>query len=127
MSQNNPGGEDRVDRQEGRGPFEDYQVDGERAQEMAWLGRVDREERTETVGYIFHRDTEMIHEAVLDPETEEWVPDLESGRELAPEETLGEAVEDIGERLGWESLSAFADEHLSDGGGSDGDGESGRD
>jgi hypothetical protein len=125
VSQNDPGAEGRASGRAG-GPFEDYQVGGEHAESMEWLGRVDRAERPETVGYVFHRDTEMIHEAVLDPEGGEWVPDLEDGRELAAEETLGDAVAEIGDRLGWAGLSAFADEHLTedgDGGEREGEGE----
>ena len=35
-----------------------------------------------------------------------------SERELDPGETLGEAIETLGEKTGWESLSEWAEEHL---------------
>jgi hypothetical protein len=119
VSQNNSGAEARVSAEDDGGPLEDYQVSGEHSREMEWLGHVDGEERPETVGYIFHRDTEMIHEAVLDVEEGRWIPDLESGWELDSGETVGDAIEDIGDRLGWESLSEFADEHLPDSNGNE--------
>ncbi|MFD1646486.1 hypothetical protein [Haloarchaeobius litoreus] len=36
----------------------------------------------------------------------------DSERELQPEETLGEASETVGEKSGWETLSEWADDHL---------------
>ncbi|WP_435359357.1 hypothetical protein [Haloarchaeobius sp. DFWS5] len=36
----------------------------------------------------------------------------DSGRALEPTETLGEAIEAIGEKTGWDSLSDWANEHL---------------
>ncbi|WP_227376500.1 hypothetical protein [Haladaptatus halobius] len=46
------------------------------------------------------------------PEDERITPVEGSEESLGVEETVGEAIERLGEKTGWESLSEFAREHL---------------
>jgi hypothetical protein len=63
-------------------------------------------------GYVFDTDAGVVYEAEADHESGEVVPDESSARRLDKEETLADAIEDIGERMGWERLTEFAEEHL---------------
>jgi hypothetical protein len=68
---------------------------------------------------LYEPSTNRMYEGNLDRENERIVPREGTERELDPEETLGEALESIGEKTGWDSLSSLADEHLTDDDGDD--------
>ncbi len=55
-----------------------------------------------------------VYRGEVDRERERVSPGDEHDRTLDPEETLGEFLERVGDELGWESLSAYAREHLED-------------
>lgn len=82
---------------------------------------VESDSRTEYLGLVgggspmlYEPSTNRIYEGRIDDENERLVPKTDTERELNPEETLGETLEDIGEKTGWDSLSSFADEHLTE-------------
>lgn len=63
---------------------------------------------------FYHPERSTFYRTEHDAERDEHTVVPESERELQPEETLGEAIEEIGDRTGWESLSEWAEEHLTD-------------
>jgi len=70
-------------------------------------------EESETGGaFVYDAAMESVYEAETDAEEGELVLDESSARNLGAEEELGEVIEDIGERLGWDGLSEFARERL---------------
>lgn len=62
---------------------------------------------------VFHTGG-TVFQGRVDEENREIVPRPDTDRELEPGETLGELVEELGETLGWESLSEFGEQHRSD-------------
>ena len=76
-------------------------------QETEYLGLVDG-----GAPMLYEPSTNMVYEGDIDRENERIVPREDTERELEPGETLGEVLESIGEKTGWDSLSSFADEHL---------------
>jgi hypothetical protein len=98
------------DTNDGAGPnYEGWTVANDRETQYLGLARGD-------TPMLYEPSTNRLYEGNLDRENERIVPREETERELNPEETLGEALESIGERTGWDSLSSFADEHLTDDG-----------
>ncbi|WP_435077989.1 hypothetical protein [Halococcus sp. AFM35] len=89
--------------------YEGWTVANDRKTEYLGLARGD-------TPMLYEPSTNRLYEGNLDRENERIVPREETERELDPEETLGEALESIGEKTGWDSLSSFADEHLTDDG-----------
>ena len=62
---------------------------------------------------VFYDDRkEAIFEADVEETEQRHVPREDTERELEPTDTLGEALEDLGDSLEWDSLSAFARERL---------------
>ncbi|MFB6132053.1 MAG: hypothetical protein ABEJ44_01450 [Halanaeroarchaeum sp.] len=57
-------------------------------------------------GVFFGAEIDEEYEQFRRLPDQEWVED--------PTESLGEAIERLGEELGWESLSEFAESHLED-------------
>lgn len=88
-------------------PYDTWPVAGDR--ETQYLGIVE-----DRVPMFYEPSTNMVYEGDIDTENQRLVPREDTGRELNPGETVGEALETIGEKTGWDSLSSFADEHLTD-------------
>ena len=66
-------------------------------------------------GTVFYDvGTGTLFTADVDREGEQLVPTPDTELDVSPGETLGEALERVGEETGWDSLSAFAQEHLED-------------
>lgn len=63
---------------------------------------------------LYEPSTNTVFEGDLDRQNERIVPREDTERKLEPGETIGEALETIGEKTGWDSLSSFANEHLTD-------------
>jgi len=92
-------------------PLDEWKVAAEDDRPVELLGFAGEE--SETGGaFVYDVAMESVYEAEADPEKGEVVLDESSARSLGAEEELGEVVEDIGERLGWDGLSEFAREHL---------------
>lgn len=61
---------------------------------------------------FYDERSRTVFEAEADHESRELVPVAGSERELDPSETLADALEEIADETGWESLSDWAEEHL---------------
>ncbi|WP_255168695.1 hypothetical protein [Natrononativus amylolyticus] len=62
---------------------------------------------------VYHGDG-TVFQGRVDEDNREIVPDRDTERELEPGETLGELLEEMGDTLGWESLSEYGERHRSD-------------
>lgn len=65
-----------------------------------------------SIALIYDDEERTIFEADVEQTDQQLVPREESERELGPSETLGEVLEDVGDSLGLDSLSEFAEERL---------------
>ncbi len=62
---------------------------------------------------LFYDDrTDTVFQADVEEESQRFVTRDDSERSLEPTDTLGEVLEDVGDRLEWDSLSAFGREQL---------------
>ncbi|WP_435333615.1 hypothetical protein [Haloarchaeobius sp. TZWWS8] len=61
---------------------------------------------------FYQPNSSMFFTTEVDEEREEHTFVEGTDRELRPGETLGEAIESVGEKTGWESLSEWAENHL---------------
>lgn len=69
--------------------------------------------KTETSRAVFYDDRkEAIFEADVDETRERYVLREDTERKLEPADTLGDALEGLGDSLDWDSLSEFARERL---------------
>jgi hypothetical protein len=89
--------------------YEGWAVEGLRDENFEYIGQVDGGSPM-----LFDSSTNTIYEAEADVENEHLIPRPNTEQELEPEETLSKAIEMIGEKTGWESLSEFANDHLND-------------
>ncbi|WP_255168544.1 hypothetical protein [Natrononativus amylolyticus] len=62
----------------------------------------------------FDEDTRSFFEGEYDDETNTVFDTAETERELSPRESVGDALESLGDSLEMESLSEFAREHVKD-------------
>lgn len=100
-----------------RGEPGDWVVEGYAEGEATYLADVSRSEAREARGAFFYDEREeRVFEADADEEGQRYVPreGTEHEHEPGPDETLGDVLEDLGERLDRDSLSAFARDHLAD-------------
>ncbi|MFB6212151.1 MAG: hypothetical protein ABEI76_11505 [Halobacteriales archaeon] len=58
---------------------------------------------------FYHEDSATVFEADLDETAEEIIPDMDTARELLPDESLGEYIKEIEAEIGWDSLSPFGE------------------
>lgn len=93
-------------------PIEGY--DDDRRAEASYVGRLDPDGDRGTSLLFFDEREETVFEASVDETEERFVPRSETEREVGPTETLGEVLEEFGDRLGSESLSSFARNRLQD-------------
>lgn len=63
---------------------------------------------------LYDEEAQRVFEAEPDETNRRLVPKEGTERELDPSETLGDALEDLGERLEWDSLTEFARDRLQD-------------
>lgn len=95
--------------------YDDWPVRGydEDEQTVAYLGATGEATApgTETA-ILYDERAHSIFEADIDAGERRFVPEPDTERELTPSETLGDVLEDLGDRLDSDSLSAFAREHL---------------
>lgn len=85
--------------------YEDWPVEDD-YQEATYVGHV------EGGGAWFYSEADgTLLERAVDRDDRRLLPASDE-REVPPDESLGRAVERLGDDLGWESLSAFAREHL---------------
>lgn len=61
---------------------------------------------------VYDEERQTVFEADVDEEDRELVPREDTEREVGASESLGEVLEDVGDSLGIESLSEFAEERL---------------
>lgn len=83
--------------------FQDYEHD-----DVEYIGE------SKTMPYYYTEPDDKVFGAKVNEEDERLEPDPETERTLDAEEELGEVLEEIGEKTGWESLSEWAREHLED-------------
>lgn len=63
---------------------------------------------------LYQPDDDAIYQGEIDEENERIVPVEDSARRLESDETLGDVIEELGDEIGWDSLSEFAREHMQD-------------
>lgn len=86
--------------------YDEWPIADERHRDAQYLGST-------AGGTPFYHHGGTVFRGEPDAENREIAPDADSKRELAADEKLGDVVAEIGDSLGWESLSAFAEDHLS--------------
>lgn len=92
----------RVPESEYEQGYDEWTVAGEsREDDLAYVGFADG------YGPIFHASSEgALYGGRIDEENEELVPDTET-IDVSPGDTVGEALERLGEGAGWRSLSEY--------------------
>jgi len=99
--------------------FDDWPVQGREDSDVAYVGRTvaDQPEHDASglSGSVFYDvGTGTLFSADIDRESERVVPAPDTELAVEPGETLGEALEHVGEETGWDALSEFAQDHLED-------------
>jgi len=99
--------------------FDDWPVQGRDSTDVAYVGRTAADEPDEDRhrlhgGVFYDEGTGTLFSGEVDEDEEQVVPVPDTEVDLEPGETLGEALERVGEQTGWDSLSVFAREHLED-------------
>lgn len=94
--------------------YDHWQIEGDRSDDWRFIGVTPGAELGAPIPYLYSPSDDAVYEGRLDRENERITPDLSSGRTLAPEEPLGDVLEDIGDKTGWEWLSEFANDRLKD-------------
>jgi len=99
--------------------YDDWPVQGRDNSDVAFVGRTVADQPGDESGGLsgsvfYDTGTETLFSGDVDRDGERIVPTPDGEFDLAPGETLGEALERVGEETGWDSLSAFAQEHLED-------------
>lgn len=86
--------------------YEDWPVEGERDDEAKYVGMVEG-----GGAWFYNEENHSLFERELDRDDRRLLPASDE-QSIPHEETLGEAVERLGDELGWDSLSDFARKHL---------------
>lgn len=94
----------------------DWLVEGYAEGEATYLGGVSGEGNATRTAVVYDDREEVVFEADVDEDEQRYVPREGTERELGPSETLGDVLEDLGDRLDRDSLSEFARAHLEDDG-----------
>lgn len=97
--------------------FDGWPVSGRNDEETEWIGVAGGGGGTSPTGQtavLYDSESESVYEGEIDRENERIDPKPDTEQDASATDSIGEAIEDIGDRLGWESLSSFADEHLED-------------
>lgn len=87
--------------------YDDWEIEDEQYHEARYVGLLGGTQQW----FYSHRDNTLF-EGEVDDENRRIRPVADSERELGPEDTVGKALENLGDELGWDSLSEFAEEHL---------------
>lgn len=90
-----------------RAAYEDYKVTDEERRDSEYLGSV-----SSGAAMFYHPDSNSIFEGTPDEEDRTIDPVPESEERLDDDESVGDAVARIGDELGWDGLSEFAEDHL---------------
>lgn len=98
---------ERMDETPSRSRYEDWSIGDDRYRDARYVG-------TTTENVPFFHDRRTIFRGKPDEEKREIVPEPGSERELEPGETIGDVLEEIGDAVGWKSLSEFAAERFPD-------------
>ena len=88
--------------------YEDWPVEGDRHDEARFVGV------SQVKGggaWFYNDDDDALFETDVDQANRRLTPSGDE-RSVSAGESVGEAVERLGDELGWESLSEFAREHL---------------
>jgi hypothetical protein len=99
--------------------FDDWPVQGRDDTDVTFVGRTDAEGSAEHRyalhgGVFYDGETHTLFSGDVNEDDERIVPVPDAEVDLEPGETLGEALERVGEQTGWDSLSEFARDHLED-------------
>lgn len=90
-----------------RAAYQEYEVADEERRGSEYLGTV-----SSGVAMFYHPDSNSVFEGEPDDDERSIRPVRESERSLDDGESIGDAVERIGDELGWDGLSEFAADHL---------------
>jgi len=99
--------------------YDDWPVQGREDSDVAYVGQTVADQSGNDPGGIsgsvfYDVGTGTLFSADVDRESEQIVPAPDTELDVSPGETLGEALERVGEETGWDSLSEFAQDHLED-------------
>ena len=86
--------------------YEDWPVEGEHDDEAKYVGMVEG-----GGAWFYSEENHSLFERELDRDDRRLLPASDE-QSISDEETLGEAVERLGDELGWDALSDFARKHL---------------
>ena len=90
-----------------RAAYEDYKVADEERRDSEYLGTA-----SDGAAIFYHPDSNSVFEGEPDDNEKSIRPVRESERSLDDGESVGDAVKRIGDELGWDGLSEFAEDHL---------------
>lgn len=87
--------------------YENWPTEGEHDDEAKYVGVVEGGGGA----WFYNEEDHSIFEREIDADDERLLPASDE-QSIPEDETLGEAIERLGDELGWRSLSEFAREHL---------------
>jgi hypothetical protein len=87
--------------------FEDWPFEGDRPDDAQYIGTA----QAGGNAWFYSEDGDQLFAGEADEANRRLLPTSDE-RTVRESESFGEAVERLGDELGWESLSAFAREHL---------------
>lgn len=102
--------------------FDDWPVQGREDSDVAYVGQASSDEPATAggsfaglySGVYYDPASHSLFAGEADESSGSIVPDLDSEVDIDPQQTLGEALEQVGDEVGWASLSEFAEAHLQD-------------
>jgi hypothetical protein len=89
--------------------YDEWPMEAHDAREMNYLGLV-----SNGAPYFYHADSGTVYQGRVDNVNQRLRLEEDVEHDIEPGKALGDAIESIGERTGWESLSEFAQEHFPD-------------
>lgn len=90
-------------------PLDDYEAPD---REPTYIGIMNPNADQKSTALFYDDRTDTVFQADVEEESQRFVTRDDSERSLEPTDTLGEVLEDVGDRLEWDSLSAFGREQL---------------
>ncbi|NGM67720.1 hypothetical protein G6M89_01625 [Natronolimnobius sp. AArcel1] len=90
-------------------PLDDYEAPD---REPTYIGIMNPDEEQKSTALFYDNRNETIFQADVEEEEQRFVSRDDTERNLEPTDTLGEVLEDFGDRLEWDSLSSFGREQL---------------
>lgn len=91
--------------------YDNWPVEGRSDRDVRWIGMAGVG-AGQGAPALYEPRNDIIYEGNIDKENKRLVPDPETERQVSPNETIGDVLQDIADSRGWQSLSNFAAEHM---------------